>query len=131
MPALLRRLGGKPANTSSPARPKRAATLASLGADGLNEERFAAWRSAHVPKPNVRLAAQSWTEAGRHHRDPAPAHALFAAAGLSARAGVTRAFSSFRAAYPAAGFGDRDHLSTLRSDAIWSDRPVTWRRRRW
>ena len=37
---------------------------------------------------------------------------------------------SGRAAYPAAGFGDRDHLPTLRSDAadrlVGRDRPVTW-----
>jgi hypothetical protein len=62
---------------------------------------------------------------------PAPAHALFAATRLVARAGVTRAvFLPVWAAYPAAGFGDRDHLPTLRSDA--ADRlvgrgwPVAW-----
>jgi hypothetical protein len=62
---------------------------------------------------------------------PAPAHALFAATRLVARAGVTRAvFLPVWAAYPAAGFGDRDHLPTLRSDAadrlVGRDRPVTW-----
>ena len=75
-------------------------------------------------------AAQSWMEAGITAH-PAPAHALFAATGLVARAGVTRAvFLPVWAAYPAAGFGDRDHLPTLRSDAadrlVGRDRPVTW-----
>jgi hypothetical protein len=75
-------------------------------------------------------AAQSWMEAGITE-PPAPAHALFAATGLFARAGVTRAvFLPVWAAYPAAGFGDRDHLPTLRSDAadrlVGRDRPVTW-----
>ena len=114
---------------------------------------FAAWWSAHAPKPGVRRrrygmrggeggdpplppllhaahAAQSWMEAGITE-PPAPAHALFAATGLFARAGVTRAvFLPVWAAYPAAGFGDRDHLPTLRSDAadrlVGRDRPVTW-----
>jgi hypothetical protein len=62
---------------------------------------------------------------------PAPANALLAATGLVARAGVTRAvFLPAWAAYPAAGFGDRDHLPSLRSDAadrlVGRDRPVTW-----
>jgi hypothetical protein len=130
-----------------------AATLAALGAGGLNEEDFSAWWSQHAPKPDVRRrrfgmrggegsdpplppllqaaqAAQSWMEADITEH-PAPAHALFAATGLFARAGVTRAvFLPVWAAYPAAGFGDRDHLPTLRSDAadrlVGRDRPVTW-----
>ena len=62
---------------------------------------------------------------------PAPAHALLAATGLVTRAGVTRAvFLPVWAAYPAAGFGDRDQLPSLRSDAadrlVGRDRPVTW-----
>jgi hypothetical protein len=150
---LLRRL---PKNTGGPAlanATEAAKMLASLGAGGLNEETFAAWWSAHGPKPDVRRrrygikggeggdpplppllqaaqAAQSWMAAGITE-PPAPAHALFAATGLFARAGVTRAvFLPVWAAYPAAGFGDRDHLPTLRSDAadrlLGRDRPVTW-----
>ena len=62
---------------------------------------------------------------------PAPAHALFAATALLARAGVTRAvFLPVWAAYPAAGFGDRDHPPSLRSDAadrlVGRERPVSW-----
>jgi HTH DNA binding domain len=130
-----------------------AKTLASLGGGGLNVEKIAAWWLAHVPKPDVRRrrygmkgaeggdlplppplnaarAAQSWMEAGIA-KHPAPAYALFATAGLLARVGVTHAvFLPVWAAYPAAGFGDRDHLPTLRSDAadrlLGRDRPVTW-----
>jgi hypothetical protein len=75
-------------------------------------------------------AAQSWMAAGITE-PPAPAHALFAATGLVARAGVARAvFLPVWAAYPAAGFGERDALPGLRSDAAdrvagWG-RPVTW-----
>jgi len=55
---------------------------------------------------------------------------LLAAASL-ARRGTTRAiFTPLWAAYPAAGFGDRDALPTLRSDAadrlVGRDQVVTW-----
>ena len=154
--ALARLLRRPPKNTGGPtfaSATAAAETLASLGAGGLNEENFSAWWSAHAPKPDVRRrrygmrggeggdpplppllhaahAAQSWMEAGITEH-PAPAHALFAATGLVARAGVTRAvFLPVWAAYPAAGFGDRDHLPSLRSDAadrlVGRDRPVTW-----
>jgi hypothetical protein len=154
--ALARLLRRPPKNTSGrifASATEAAETLASLGAGGLDEENFSAWWSAHAPKPDVRRrryglrggegddpplppllhaahAAQSWMEAGITEH-PAPAHALFAATGLFARAGVTRAvFLPVWAAYPAAGFGDRDLLPTLRSDAadrlLGRDRPVTW-----
>ena len=154
--ALARLLRRQPKNTGGSTfagATEAAETLASLGAGGLDEETFAAWWSAHAPKPDVRRrrygmrggeggdpplppllhaahAAQSWMEAGITE-PPAPAHALFAATGLFARAGVTRAvFLPVWAAYPAVGFGDRDHLPSLRSDAadrlVGRDRPVTW-----
>ena len=145
----LKDIGGSMVASASAA----AEALAALGAAGLNEENFSAWWSAHAPKPDVRRrrygmrggeggdpplppllhaaqAAHSWMAAGITE-PPAPAHALLAATGLVARAGVTRAvFLPVWAAYPAAGFGDRDHLPSLRSDAadrlVGRDRPVTW-----
>jgi hypothetical protein len=150
---LLRRPLKNPGGSTVAGPTAAAATLAALGAGGLDAENFSAWWSKHAPKPDVRRrrsgmrggeggdpplppllqaahAAQSWMEAGITE-PPAPAHALVAAAGQLARAGVTRAmFLPVWAAYPAAGFGDRDHLPTLRSDA--ADRlvgrgwPVAW-----
>jgi hypothetical protein len=150
---LLRRPPKDPGGSTFAGATAAAETLASLGAGGLNEENFSAWWSRHAPKPGVRRrrygmrggeggdpplppllhaahAAQGWMEAGITEH-PAPAHALFAAVGQLARAGVTRAvFLPVWAACPAAGFGDRDHLPTLRSDAadclLGRDRPVTW-----
>ena len=150
---LLRRQPKNTGGSTFAGATEAAETLASLGAGGLNEETFAAWWSAHGPKPDVRRrrygmrggeggdpprpplllaahAAQSWMAAGITE-PPAPAQALFAATGLFARAGVTRAvFLPVWAAYPAVGFGDRDHLPSLRSDAadrlLGRDRPVTW-----
>jgi hypothetical protein len=150
---LLRRPPKDPGGSTFAGATAAAETLASLGAGGLNEENFSAWWSRHAPKPGVRRrrygmrggeggdpplppllhaahAAQGWMEAGITEH-PAPAHALFAAVGLFARAGVTHAvFLPVWAACPAAGFGDRDHLPTLRSDAadclLGRDRPVTW-----
>jgi hypothetical protein len=82
------------------------------------------------PLPPLLHAAQGWMEADITEH-AATAHALFAATGLVACAGVTRAvFLPVWAAYPAAGFGDRDHLPSLRSDAadrlVGRGRPVTW-----
>ena len=62
---------------------------------------------------------------------PAPQVALFAAVALLARTGPVRAvFAPVWAAYPAVGFGDRDALPTLRTDAatrlVGWERPVTW-----
>ena len=150
---LLRRLPGNTGGSRFAGATAAAETLAALGAGGLDGEKFSAWWSQHAPQPGVRrrrygrrggeggdpplppllLAAQaahSWMEAGITEH-PAPAHALLAATGLVARAGVTRAvFLPVWAAYPAAGFGDRDHLPSLRSDAadrlVGRDRPVTW-----
>ena len=153
--ALARLLRRPPKNTGGlifAGAPQAAETLASLGASGLDGENFAAWWSKHAPKPGVRRrrygsgageggdpplppllqaahAAQSWMEAGITD-PPAPAHALFAATGLVARAGVTRAvFLPVWAAYPAAGFGDRDALAEpaqRAADVVGRDRPVTW-----
>ena len=154
--ALARLLRRPPKNTSGrifASATEAAETLAALGAGGLDEQKFSAWWSQHAPKPGVRRrrsgmpegeggdpplpplllaarAAHSWMVAGITE-PPAPAHALFAATGLVARAGVTRAvFLPVWAAYPAAGFGDRDHLPSLRSDAadrlVGRDRPVSW-----
>ena len=151
---LLRRLPGKTGGSRFFAgATAAAATLAALGAAGLDADIFSLWWSQHAPKPDggrrrsgmqegeggdpplpplllAAQAAQTWMAAGITE-PPAPAHALVAAIGLVARAGVTRAvFLSVWAAYPAAGFGDRDHLPALRSDAadrlVGRDRPVTW-----
>ena len=62
---------------------------------------------------------------------PSPRHAVLAAVGLLARHGPARSvFLPVWAAYPAVGFGDRDALPTLRTDAAarlvgWG-RPVAW-----
>jgi hypothetical protein len=150
---LLRRLPKNTGGSTFASATAAAATLAALGAGGLDEDNLSAWWSKHAPKPDVgrrgygrrggeggepplppllhaAQAAQSWMAAGITGH-PAPTLALFAATGLVARAGVTRAvFLPVWAAYPAAGFGDRDHLPTLRSDAadrlLGRDRPVTW-----
>jgi hypothetical protein len=112
-------------------------SLESLGAGSLNPGAFTAWRSEHAPparSPNrVRAgkggapdlppllaatdAARAWMETDITAH-PAPWIALFAAAALLAHTGPVRAvFVPVWAAYPAVGFGDRDALPTLRTDA--------------
>ena len=134
---LLRRLpGGGPhpfANATA-----TAATLSAFGARPLACDRLAAWWDAHAPPPVQRrrfgvrqgtgqaplppllggaIAAQAWMESGLTD-PPEPAHALLAGFGRLVRQPPARtAFVPLWSAYPAVGFGDRDALPTLRSDA--------------
>jgi hypothetical protein len=144
----LRRLPGRAAARASLS--AALAMLQALGAGRLNQEKFAAWWDTVAPQfathgrrfaaragaggdPPLLAAAhaaQAWMEASIAEA-PAPAHALLLAAALFGRAGATHAvFLPVWAAYPAAGFGDRDLLPTLRSDAadrlVGRGRPVTW-----
>jgi hypothetical protein len=67
---------------------------------------------------------QAWIEAGLIDA-PAPGQALWlAAASLASTRTLHAAFLPVWAAYPALGFGDRDALPRLRSDA--ADRLVGW-----
>ena len=141
---LLRRLpGGGPHPFGSAA--ATAETLAALGAAQLDTERLAAWWDAHAPASPPRrrfgakrgagraprppllagaVAAQAWMESGII--DPAnPGLGLLAAFGRVVRqAPVRHVLVPVWSAYPAVGFGDRDALPTLRSDA--ADRLVGW-----
>ena len=147
---LLRRLpGGGPHPFSSAA--ATVETLTALGARQLDPGRLAAWWDAHSPASPPRrrfgakrgegraprppllagaIAAGAWMESGII--DPAdPGQALLAAFGrLVRQAPVRHVFVPVWSAYPAVGFGDRDALPTLRSDAAdriagWG-RTVTW-----
>jgi HTH DNA binding domain len=75
-------------------------------------------------------AAEAWLAAGLTVH-PAPHLALFAAAALLARSGpIAAVFLPVWAAYPTVGFGDRDALPTLRTDAATrvagQGLPVRW-----
>jgi hypothetical protein len=80
-----------------------------------------------VPLPPLlagALAAQAWIEGGLSDR-PDPAHALLAGFGRLVRQPPARhVFVPLWSAYPAVGFGDRDALPSLRSDA--ADRIAGW-----
>jgi hypothetical protein len=147
---LLRRLpGGGPHPFGSAA--ATAETLTALGARRLDPDRLAAWWDAHapaspprrrfgarrgegrVPRPPLlagAVAAQAWMESGITDQAD-PGQALLAAFGrLVRQAPVRHVFVPVWSAYPAVGFGDRDALPTLRSDAAerlvgWG-RTVTW-----
>jgi hypothetical protein len=140
---LLRRLpSGGPhpfANAAS-----AAATLVAVGVD-LDQDRLAAWWGAHTPVSpprrrfttrraagRVRLpallagvaAAAAWMASGITDQ-PDPAHALLVGFGRLVRLPPVRhVFVPVWSAYPAVGFGDRDSLPTLRSDA--ADRIAGW-----
>jgi hypothetical protein len=123
------------------------ATLTALGARHLDPGRLAAWWDAHapaapprrrfgarhgegrVPRPPLlagAVAAQAWMESGITDQAD-PGQALLAAFGRLVRhAPVRCVFVPVWSAYPAVGFGDRDALPTLRSDA--ADRLVGWGR---
>ena len=140
---LLRRLpGGGPHPFGSAA--ATAETLTALGARRLDPDRLAAWWDAHapaspprrrfgarrgegrVPRPRGAVAAQAWMESGITDQAD-PGQALLAAFGrLVRQAPVRHVFVPVWSAYPAVGFGDRDALPTLRSDA--ADRIVGWGR---
>ena len=147
---LLRRLpGGGPHPFVSAA--ATAATLTALGARHLDQGRLTAWWDAHAPASPPRrrfgarrregraprppllagaVAAQAWMESGIIDQAD-PGQALLAAYGrLVRQAPVRHVFVPLWSAYPAVGFGDRDALPTLRSDAAdrlagWG-RTVTW-----
>jgi len=136
---LLRRLAGARTDPFSSAADAEA-TLAQFGAGVLDAGRFAQWQAAYQPTPVpprrrfgsageerqralppllvAALAAAAWMESGIADV-PTPLQALLAAVALLARSGVAGAvFVPVWAAYPAAGFGDRDALPGLRSDVI-------------
>jgi hypothetical protein len=127
------------------------ATLTALGARGLDPGRLAAWWDAHAPASPPRrrfgarrgegraprppllagaVAAQAWMASGITDQAD-PGQALLAGFGrLVRQAPVRCVFVPVWSAYPAVGFGDRDALPTLRSDAAdrlagWG-RTVTW-----
>ena len=142
---LLRRLpGGGPHPFGSAA--ATAETLTALGARPPPDPgRVAAWWDAHapaspprrrfgakrgagrVPRPPLlagAIAAQAWMESGITDQAN-PGHALLAGFGrLVRQAPVRHVFVPVWSAYPAVGFGDRDALPTLRSDA--ADRLAGW-----
>ena len=141
---LLRRLpGGGPHPFGSAT--ATAATLTALGARQLDPGRLAAWWDAHAPASPPRrrfgakrgegraprppllagaVAAQAWMESGIIDQAD-PGQALLAAFGrLVRQAPVRHVFVPVWSAYPAVGFGDRDTLPTLRSDA--TDRIAGW-----
>jgi len=147
----LRRLAGDRGKTAFASAIAAAETFSSVSAGWLDPAAFAAWWTEHAPaqaSQNRRRgagegaspplppllaaawAAAAWMEAGITAH-PAPRVALFAAVALLARTGPARAvFVPVWAAYPAVGFGDRDALPTLRTDAAtrlvgWG-RPVSW-----
>ena len=133
---LLRRLPGSGVKTRFGSAIAAAETLDALGAGWLDPTAFTASRTRHTPAtghknrgggggeggapPPLLTAVQvaaGWMEAGISAR-PAPRVALFVAAALLARSSQARAvFVPVWAAYPAAGFGGRDALPTLRADA--------------
>jgi hypothetical protein len=121
-----------------------AATLRGLGAR-VDPDRLAAWWETHAPIPAPRrrfgirrgegrapsppllagvAAAQAWMDSGITDRAD-PAHALLAGFGRLVRQAPARSvFVPLWSAYPAVGFGDRDALPTLRSEA--ADRVAGW-----
>jgi hypothetical protein len=146
----LRQLPGGGATTLFGSAIAAAEALGALGAGWLDPALFAAWWRAHgqMPAPPrgrreagdgppsrppllaAARAAEAWFEASLTTR-PAPHLALFSAAALLARSGPTRAvFLPVWAAYPAVGFGERDALPSLRTDAASRvaarGRPVRW-----
>jgi hypothetical protein len=143
----LRRLTDRTGTSTSAQAVATAQTLHTLGAGSLDPAGFAAWWDAAVVAPaNDRRrrnrrggepappalppllaaagAAQAWMEAGLTDT-PAPGQALLlAAASLAGARTLSASFLPVWAAYPALGFGDRDALPSLRSDA--ADRLVGW-----
>jgi HTH DNA binding domain len=149
---MLRRLAGQSSATGFASATAAQASLQALGAGRLDGAAFAAWWDSVAPQPQARRrtgvraeegatpplpslltaahAAQSFMES-TIAETPTPAQALLLAAGLLARAGAVRTVVlPVWTAYPAAGFGERDALPTLRSDAadrlVSRGRPVTW-----
>jgi hypothetical protein len=128
----------------SAARVAAADALAELGV-AVDRDALTAWWDAHAPIPPPRRrfgtkrrkgraplpplltaasAAQAWMERGITGR-PDAAQALLAAFGRLARcAPVGSVFVPVWSAYPAVGFGDRDALPRLRSEA--ADRLAGW-----
>jgi hypothetical protein len=127
-------------------------TLTALGARHLDPGRLAAWWDAHAsaapprrrfgakrgegraPRPALlagAVAAQAWMESGITHQAD-PGQALLAGFGrLVRQVPVRHVFVPVWSAYPAVGFGDRDALPTLRSDATdriagWGGTVTTW-----
>jgi hypothetical protein len=122
-------------------------TLTALGARCLDPDRLAAWWDAHAPASPPRrrfgakhgegraprppllagaVAAQAWMENGIIGQAD-PGQALLAAFGrLVRQAPVRHVFVPVWSAYSAVGFGDRNALPTLRSDA--ADRLAGWGR---
>ena len=147
---LLRRLpGGGPHPFGSAA--ATAETLTSLGASQLDLDRLAAWWDAYAPASPTRrrfggrrgegraplppllagaVTAQAWIASGITDQAD-PVQALLAGFGRLVRQAPARGvFVPLWSAYPAVGFGDRDALPTLRSEAAdriagWG-RTVTW-----
>jgi ribosomal protein S25 len=143
----LQRLAGRTGTSTSAQAVATAQTLHTLGAGSLDPTGFAAWWDTAVAAPaNDRRrrnrrggerappalppllaaagAAQAWMEVGLTAA-PAPGQALLLAATSLANARTLHAsFLPVWAAYPALGFGDRDALPSLRSDA--ADRLVGW-----
>jgi len=147
----LRRLPGAGAKAVFGSTIAAAEMLELLGAGWLKPDIFTAWWTEHAPparSPNrhsgsarergppdlppllaVAQAAAAWMET-TVTAQPAPHLGLFAAVALLARRKLSAVFLPVWAAYPAAGFGDRDALPTLRTDAAtrvvdWG-KPVTW-----
>jgi len=147
----LRRLAGDRGKTAFGSAMAAAETFSSIGAGWLDPAAFTAWWTEHARMPASQYrhrgagegaspplppllaaawAAAAWMEAGITAH-PAPRVALFTAVALLTRTGPARAvFVPVWAAFPAVGFGDRDALPTLRTDAAtrlvgWG-RPVTW-----
>jgi hypothetical protein len=124
-----------------------AAALTALGAGGLDAGTFAAWWESMTPAPAARrrhgrrgegarpdlppllaaaAAARCWMEAGL--ATATPAQALLLAAAVLARSRLLHAVVlPIWTAWPPLGFGDRDALPTLRSDA--ADRLLPWGQR--
>ena len=147
---LLRRLPGDGPHPFGSAA-ATAETLTALGARQLDPGRLAAWWDAYAPASPTRrrfggrrgeggaplppllagaVAAQAWMASGITDQAD-PAQALLAGFGrLVRRAPARTVFVPLWSAYPAVGFGDRDALPTLRSEAAdriagWG-RTVTW-----
>ena len=149
---VLRRLAGPAAANPFASATRAAETLTALGGGWLDPDRFAAWWQTVAPQPVRRHrygmwkgqggepplpalliaahAARNWMEAGIA-TTPTPLQAILMAVGVLVRAGLTRTvFVPVWSAYPAVGFGERDHLPTLRSDAadrlVGRGQSVTW-----
>jgi hypothetical protein len=147
---LLRRLAGARGKGSFGSAADAAASLAPFVAGPLDPDRFAAWQAGHVvpvapsrrfgrrgeggppPPPLLGLAqaAQAWM-AGDITAAPTALAALLAAVDLCGHNGPARTvFVPVWAAWPAVGYGARDALPGLRSDAadrlVGRGRPVAW-----